>query len=553
MAFAPIFTRIEQGGTNNITSLTNGRVMVSASDQIVETTTTTAQVNLLDTINTIETGTTNNDKLVTQGYGDDNWKGGSGHLNQDQIYYVADAGNDSNGGRSVEDPFLTLTAAVAAVNAQTPSSSNQFEIRGIGAILRTEDITVPVYTHINAPTMEYSGSAIMSDNSGFTCKKVFPGSPRNSFVKSAGTGKAEVNILESAYIVSSTNLIVCTSGTLSVTAKRIDLLDGNLIYNSSGKVYLNVLGEITRNGNGNVVSSTTGGEHHVTYKSLYSTGVAGWIFNYPSGGGKLFLNCGYTVIANTATVFIYTFAVDVRVRMDSLILAGANSRFYDINNASVLMVSGNSYKETLASVNNSSTVFLDILDETNTGASIRYNDTSDQIIQIGSTANQIQLVASTSTIFETVGSLFKWGTAPLFFVQNDTPRADVTGDNTNYLIPYNNETIDRTGQYDNTTGVFTANQTGYYLFTATCILEDLTSSHTQYILTLDTTPHTIELARGNAASLRDNGDIMSISGSMLVRLAASQTAEVRIRVANGTKVVDVASGCYFAGWFLTRE
>ena len=74
----------------------------------------------------------------------------TGGLDQKQIYYVGDAGNDSNDGKSMETPFETPTAAAAAIVAQTPSAFNRFEIKMIGSMEFTGNLTIPDFTTISS-------------------------------------------------------------------------------------------------------------------------------------------------------------------------------------------------------------------------------------------------------------------------------------------------------------------------------------------------------------------------------------------------------------------
>ena len=68
----PAIVPINRGGTNSDTALNNDRVMVSSAGKIVESAQVTVdELNLLNGLTAIVTGTGNNDKLVTQGYVDD--------------------------------------------------------------------------------------------------------------------------------------------------------------------------------------------------------------------------------------------------------------------------------------------------------------------------------------------------------------------------------------------------------------------------------------------------------------------------------------------------
>lgn len=111
---------------------------------------------------------------------------GGGILDQDQIYYVGKAGDDSNNGKSIERPFLTITAAVAAVLTQSPGINNSFEIRRIGAGDITESFTLPTYTTLNAPSARINGTVTLSANSKLICDQVIVQDSSNGIVINTG-------------------------------------------------------------------------------------------------------------------------------------------------------------------------------------------------------------------------------------------------------------------------------------------------------------------------------------------------------------------------------
>ena len=80
-----------------------------------------------------------------------------------QVYYVGKHGNDSNDGKGIGSAFLTFGAAVAAVNTQTPSSSNPFAIVCEDGGRYTEDVTMPVHTALEVPGIELLGKLTMND------------------------------------------------------------------------------------------------------------------------------------------------------------------------------------------------------------------------------------------------------------------------------------------------------------------------------------------------------------------------------------------------------
>lgn len=84
-------------------------------------------------------------------------------LNEKQIYYVNDNGDNSNNGLSVNAPLKTIGAAVVLVLAQIPSSTNKFEIQVIGSGIYNETIVIVPYTYLNAPGATINGRIILQD------------------------------------------------------------------------------------------------------------------------------------------------------------------------------------------------------------------------------------------------------------------------------------------------------------------------------------------------------------------------------------------------------
>ncbi len=105
-------------------------------------------------------------ELAHKKYVDDH--SGTG-LDQLQIYYVGKAGNDSNDGKSIEHPFLTIGAAITAVTGQSPSSSNQFKIEIIDAGIYSSDLsfTIPSWCWLHGPAAEIDAAVTMLADSKY--------------------------------------------------------------------------------------------------------------------------------------------------------------------------------------------------------------------------------------------------------------------------------------------------------------------------------------------------------------------------------------------------
>jgi hypothetical protein len=142
---------------------------------------------------------------------------------------------------------------------------------------------------------------------------------------------------------------------------------------------------------------------------------------------------------------------------------------------------------------------------------------------------------------------------PMFRASNTITRTDVTGDGTIYQLIFNNEIFDRNNNYNNSTGVFTAPVTGKYLFMWSFLLTGIISSHTTAWTRLTTTSHTQYSDLRHAYNSATGAGELLLQGSTIIDMTGGDTAKVEIRVAGGTKVVDIYSGTeysHFCGYLL---
>lgn len=109
------YLKIANGGTNSSAALGNDLVMISSAGTIIESATiSVTELGLLNGMASVSTGAANNDKLVTQGYVDDN-AGVSGSFGAGAAKTVASGIIDASGGEN----FIIVTGEGDAADAVT--------------------------------------------------------------------------------------------------------------------------------------------------------------------------------------------------------------------------------------------------------------------------------------------------------------------------------------------------------------------------------------------------------------------------------------------------
>jgi hypothetical protein len=141
-----------------------------------------------------------------------------------------------------------------------------------------------------------------------------------------------------------------------------------------------------------------------------------------------------------------------------------------------------------------------------------------------------------------------------FLAYLGTTDSNVTGNGETVVLGAGNaltEVYDQNGDF-NTNGTFTAPVTGRYCFSAAVRLSDLTSSHTQGWLQVQTSNDNY-LYLSNVANLRTVGNEVIINATVQADMDAADTANIRINVQNGTTVVDITANdrdTFFAGYLM---
>ena len=132
---------------------------------------------------------------------------------------------------------------------------------------------------------------------------------------------------------------------------------------------------------------------------------------------------------------------------------------------------------------------------------------------------------------------------PAFAAYNNTLRTDITGDSTLYSVIFEVEDVDQNGDYDHTTGVFTAPVTGFYIFNASVHLLDLAAGHTEGRLSFYINGSSSNCASiSNYAFMRDPSDELCLNIKTGAYLTAADTVNVRLAVLGAAKAVDIPAG-----------
>jgi len=129
---------------------------------------------------------------------------------------------------------------------------------------------------------------------------------------------------------------------------------------------------------------------------------------------------------------------------------------------------------------------------------------------------------------------------PSFGAYLSSTASDATGDNTDVQIAFDSEVWDQNSDYNAGLGRFTAPVDGCYLLSFTCRLLQVGAAHTAYfykIVAIGVANFGVPGTNGNTkvGTLQDNA-------SWLIQMDAADIALVTIRVAYGTKIVDIYGG-----------
>lgn len=131
---------------------------------------------------------------------------------------------------------------------------------------------------------------------------------------------------------------------------------------------------------------------------------------------------------------------------------------------------------------------------------------------------------------------------PLFRVALTATQNNVTGDGTQYTIPFNFASINQGSYFNLGTSIFTAPKTGNYLFTLNAFFSNLGAANTQGTLFIVGTVGTAIVHNANYGVMRDANNNLLVNGSIIIPLSATQTCIAQVKVFNGAKTVNLLGG-----------
>lgn len=145
-------------------------------------------------------------------------------------------------------------------------------------------------------------------------------------------------------------------------------------------------------------------------------------------------------------------------------------------------------------------------------------------------------------------------TQPCFSAHASSNTAAATGDGTVFTAIFDTKDFDQGGNFASNT--FTAPVTGKYYFCACMYISGVISIHTAYIWQLVATGATLNFNFGNSFTQASASGLLITTGSAIISMTAGDTAQMKLTVLNGTKVISYSGGTlaqnpsYFMGYLI---
>lgn len=131
---------------------------------------------------------------------------------------------------------------------------------------------------------------------------------------------------------------------------------------------------------------------------------------------------------------------------------------------------------------------------------------------------------------------------------------NVTGDGTTYTVIFDNVHFDNVGNYNSSTGIFTALVTGKYLFGTNVTLFGVIVTNNNVLLNINQIGKTNQYSNFNPFPIVNGNSETTINASTMINMTAGDTVQITVRVdGNSTKNVGIAGDgngaySYFYGY-----
>tara|TARA_R100001509_G_C4835803_1_gene204842 strand:+ start:498 stop:980 length:483 start_codon:yes stop_codon:yes gene_type:complete len=142
-------------------------------------------------------------------------------------------------------------------------------------------------------------------------------------------------------------------------------------------------------------------------------------------------------------------------------------------------------------------------------------------------------------------------TVSAFAAKPSAQISNVAADNSQTTIVFGNELFDQNGDYDASTGIFTAPVAGNYQFNCTLRLDTIDSAPAYYSVFFRTSSTFVPFL-WDPDMQSGGGDLVyfPVGMSTLLNLPAAETVEVRIQQASGTAQTDIVTDSFFSGFLV---
>ena len=198
--------------------------------------------------------------------------------------------------------------------------------------------------------------------------------------------------------------------------------------------------------------------------------------------------------------------------------------------------------------------FNDVVNMISLGSTFTGACSLRNMVPNGTTGNTLQNDVSGRNISQSEGMLADYSYQPSSFSANvGTQINNVTGNGTAYTIIFNTEEYDYLSEYNNATGIFTAQKTGKYLLSAQIGIA-VTAGVTTCIFEINTSARQYLMFVGDTDNIYSGLSTLSLNGSCIVDLNAGQTASVKLTISGlGADTVDIlADKTRFSGHWIAR-